>query len=147
MTSYLMQLIERKMVAQTAVRARHVVRHVATDAIQVAIAVRHLPLVRDALMAVVVGAIQGAIQNVVEDVLVVVPLIVKEVVVRNVRAVVVHHALEPAIKVARLLVQVNVVALHVQACVQTLVTEDSAMVVVLAHVSHPAREPAFFHAI
>lgn len=138
-----MQLIERKMVAQTAVRARHVVRHVATDAIQVAIAVRHLPLVRDALMAVVVGAIQ----NVVEDVLVVVPLIVKEVVVRDVRAVVVHHALEPAIKVARLLVQANVVALHVQACVQTLVTEDSAMVVVLAHVSHPAREPAFFHAI
>lgn len=131
------------MVAQTAVRARHVVRHVATDAIQVAIAVRHLPLVRDALMAVVVGAIQ----NVVEDVLVVVPLIVKEVVVRDVRAVVVHHALEPAIKVARLLVQANVVALHVQACVQTLVTEDSAMVVVLAHVSHPAREPAFFHAI
>mgnify|MGYP004426880917 CR=1 FL=1 len=143
MTSYLMQLIERKMVAQTAVRARHVVRHVATDAIQVAIAVRHLPLVRDALMAVVVGAIQ----NVVEDVLVVVPLIVKEVVVRDVRAVVVHHALEPAIKVARLLVQANVVALHVQACVQTLVTEDSAMVVVLAHVSHPAREPAFIRAI
>lgn len=70
---------------QTAVQVHHVVHHVATDAIQVVIAVRHLPLVQVALIAVVAGATQ----DVVEDVQVVVPLIVKEVVVRDVRAVVV----------------------------------------------------------
>lgn len=142
-TNYLMQLIERKMVVQTAVLVHHAVHHVATDAIQVVIAVRHLPLVRVALIAVVVGAIQ----DVVEDVQAVVPLIVKEVVVRDVQAVVVHHALEPAKKVARHLVQANVVVLHVQVYVQTLVTEDFVMEVVLAHVSHPARVPAIIHAI
>ena len=88
-----------------------------------------------------------AIQDVVEDVRAVAPLTVKEVVVQDVQAVVVHHALEPAKKVARHLVQANVVALHVQAFVQTLVTEDSVMEVVLAHVSHPARVPAFIRAI
>ena len=139
MTNYLMQLTERKMVVQTAVLAHHAVHHAATDAIQVVIAVRHLPLVRVALTAVVVGAIQ----DVVEDVLGVAPLIVKGAVVRDVQAVVVHHVLEPAKKVVRHLVQANVVGLHVQACVQILVTEDSVMEVVLAHVSHPARVPAF----
>ena len=124
---------------QTAVQ----VHHVATDAIQVVIAVRHLPLVQVALIAVVAGATQ----DVVEDVQVVVPLIVKEVVVRDVRAVVVLHVLERVRKVARHLVQANVVALHVQAFVQTLVTEDSVMEVVLAHVSHPARVLAFIRAI
>lgn len=128
------------MVVQTAVLAHHVVHHVAADAIQVVIAVHHLPL---ALIAVVVDAIQ----DVVEDVRAVAPLTVKEVVVQDVQAVVVHHALEPAKKVARHLVQANVVALHVQAFVQTLVTEDSVMEVVLAHVSHPARVPAFIRAI
>ena len=128
---------------QTAVQVHHVVHHVATDAIQVVIAVRHLPLVQVALIAVVAGATQ----DVVEDVQVVVPLIVKEVVVRDVRAVVVLHVLERVRKVARHLVQANVVALHVQAFVQTLVTEDSVMEVVLAHVSHPARVPAFIRAI
>lgn len=139
MTNYLMLLTERKMVVQTAVQ----VHHVATDAIQVVIAVRHLPLVQVALIAVVAGATQ----DVVEDVQVVVPLIVKEVVVRDVRAVVVLHVLERVRKVARHLVQANVVALHVQAFVQTLVTEDSVMEVVLAHVSHPARVLAFIRAI
>lgn len=128
---------------QTAVQVHHVVHHVATDAIQVVIAVRHLPLVQVALIAVVAGATQ----DVVEDVQVVVPLIVKEVVVRDVRAVVVLHVLERVRKVARHLVQANVVALHVQAFVQTLVTEDSVMEVVLAHVSHPARVLAFIRAI
>lgn len=143
MTNYLMLLIERKMVVQTAVLAHHVVHHVAADAIQVVIAVRHLPLAPVALIAVVVDAIQ----DVVEDVRAVAPLTVKEVVVLDVQAVVVYHALEPAKKVARHLVQANVVALHVQAFVQTLVTEDSVMEVVLAHVSHPARVPAFIRAI
>lgn len=143
MTNYLMLLTERKMVVQTAVQVHHVVHHVATDAIQVVIAVRHLPLVQVALIAVVAGATQ----DVVEDVQVVVPLIVKEVVVRDVRAVVVLHVLERVRKVARHLVQANVVALHVQAFVQTLVTEDSVMEVVLAHVSHPARVLAFIRAI
>ena len=128
---------------QTAVQVHHVVHHVATDAIQVVIAVRHLPLVQVALIAVVAGATQ----DVVEEVQVVVPLIVKEVVVRDVRAVVVLHVLERVRKVARHLVQANVVALHVQAFVQTLVTEDSVMEVVLAHVSHPARVLAFIRAI
>ena len=128
---------------QTPVQVHHVVHHVATDAIQVVIAVRHLPLVQVALIAVVAGATQ----DVVEDVQVVVPLIVKEVVVRDVRAVVVLHVLERVRKVARHLVQANVVALHVQAFVQTLVTEDSVMEVVLAHVSHPARVLAFIRAI
>ena len=50
--NYLMQLTERKMVAQTAVLAHHVVHHVAADAIQVVKAVRHLPLAPVALIAV-----------------------------------------------------------------------------------------------
>lgn len=138
-TNYLMQLTERKMVVQTAVQVHHVVHHVATDAIQVVIAVHHLPLVQVALIAVVAGATQ----DVVEDVQVVVPLIVREVVVRDVQVVVVHHVLEPAKKVVRHLVQANVVGLHVQACVQILVTEVSVMEVVLGHVSLRAKVPAF----
>lgn len=124
---------------QTAVQVHHVVHHVATDAIQVVIAVHHLPLVQVALIAVVAGATQ----DVVEDVQVVVPLIVREVVVRDVQVVVVHHVLEPAKKVVRHLVQANVVGLHVQACVQILVTEVSVMEVVLGHVSLRAKVPAF----
>ena len=136
----LLDAIDRE---ENAVLAHHVVHHVAADAIQVVKAVRHLPLAPVALIAVVVDAIQ----DVVEDVRAVAPLTVKEVVVQDVQAVVVHHALEPAKKVARHLVQANVVALHVQAFVQTLVTEDSVMEVVLAHVNHPARVPAFIRAI
>lgn len=124
---------------QTAVQVHHVVHHVATDAIQVVIAVHHLPLVQVAPIAVVAGATQ----DVVEDVQVVVPLIVREVVVRDVQVVVVHHVLEPAKKVVRHLVQANVVGLHVQACVQILVTEVSVMEVVLGHVSLRAKVPAF----
>lgn len=138
-TNYLMQLTERKMVVQTAVLAHHVVHHVAADAIQVVIAVRHLPLAPVALIAVVVDAIQ----DVVEDVRAVAPLTVKEVVVQDVQAVVVHHALEPAKKVAKHLVQANVEALHVLAFVQILVTEVSVMEVVQGHVSLRAKVPAF----
>lgn len=138
-TNYLMQLTERKMVVQTAVQVHHVVHHVATDAIQVVIAVRHLPLVQVALIAVVAGATQ----DVVEDVQVVVPLIVKEVVVRDVRAVVVLHVLERVRKVAKHLVQANAEALHVLAFVQILVTEVSVMEVVQGHVSLRAKVPAF----
>lgn len=87
------------MVVQTAVLAHHVVHHVAADAIQVVIAVRHLPLAPVALIAVVVDAIQ----DVVEDVRAVAPLTVKEVVVLDVQAVVVHHALEPAKKLQDIL--------------------------------------------
>lgn len=129
--------------AQTAVQAHHVVLHAAADAIQVVIAVRHLPLAPVALIAVVVDAIQ----DVVEDVRAVAPLTVKKVVVQGVQAVVVHHALEPVKKVARHLVLVNVVDPHVQAFAQTLATEDSAMEVVLAHVSLLARVPAIIRAI
>ena len=128
---------------QTAVQVHHVVHHVATDAIQVVIAVRHLPLVRVALIAVVAGATQ----DVVEDVQVVVPLIVKDVVVRDVLAVVVLHVLERVRKVAKHLVQANAEVLHVLVFVQTLVTEDSVMGVVLVLVSHPARVPAIIRAI
>ena len=132
---------------QTAVLARHVVLHVVlhvvVDAIQVVIVVHHRLHVPVVLIAVAVGATQ----DVVEDVRAVVPLTAKEVVVQDVQAVVVHHALEPVKKVARHLVQANVVALHVQAFVQTLVTEDSVMEVVLAHVSHPAKVPAIIRAI
>lgn len=128
---------------QTAVQVHHVVHHVATDAIQVVIAVRHLPLVQVALIAVVAGATQ----DVVEDVQVVVPLIVKDVVVRDVLAVVVLHVLERVRKVAKHLVQANAEVLHVLVFVQTLVTEDSVMGVVLVLVSHPARVPAIIRAI
>lgn len=131
------------MVVQTAVQVHHVVHHVATDAIQVVIAVRHLPLVQVALIAVVAGATQ----DVVEDVQVVVPLIVKDVVVRDVLAVVVLHVLERVRKVAKHLVQANAEVLHVLVFVQTLVTEDSVMGVVLVLVSHPARVPAIIRAI
>ena len=143
MTNYLMQLTERKMVVQTAVQARHVVLHVVVDAIQVVIVVHHRLHVPVVLIAVVVGATQ----DVVEDVRAVAPLTAKEVVEQDVQAVVVHHALEPVKKVAKHLVQANVVDLHVQAFVQILVTEDSVMEVVLAHVSHPARVPAIIRAI
>jgi hypothetical protein len=143
MTNYLMQLTERKMVVQPAVQARHVVLHVVVDAIQVVIVVHHRLHVPVVLMAVVVGATQ----DVVEDVRAVAPLTAKEVVEQDVQAVVVHHALEPVKKVAKHLVQATVVDLHVQAFVQILVTEDSVMEVVLAHVSHPAREPAIIRAI
>lgn len=128
---------------QTAVQVHHVVHHVATDAIQVVIAVRHLPLVQVALIAVVAGATQ----DVVEDVQVVVPLIVKDVVVRDVLAVVFLHVLERVRKVAKHLVQANAEVLHVLVFVQTLVTEDSVMGVVLVLVSHPARVPAIIRAI
>lgn len=129
---------------QVAVHAQvHAIRHAALRVLQVVMVVLHLPLAPVALIVVVVDAIQ----DVVEDVRAVAPLTVKEVVVQDVQAVVVHHALEPAKKVARHLVQANVVALHVQAFVQTLVTEDSVMKVVLAHVSHPARVPAFIRVI
>lgn len=135
------------MVVQTAVQVHHVVHHVATDAIQVVKAVRHLPLVRVALIAVVAGAIQDVVedatQDVVEDVQVVVPLIVKEVVVRDVRAVVVLHVLERVRKVAKHLVQANAEVLHVLAFVQILVTEVSVMEVVQGHVSLRAKVPAF----
>lgn len=143
MTNCLMQLTEKKMAVQTAVQAHHVVHHVVVGAIQVVIAARHLQLVPVALIAVVVGAIQ----DVVEDVRAVAPLTAKEVVVQDVQAVVVHHALEPVKKVARHLVLVNVVDPHVQAFAQTLVTGDSAMEVVLAHVSLLARVPAIIRAI
>lgn len=127
------------MVVQTAVLAHHVVHHVAADAIQVVIAVRHLPLAPVALIAVVVDAIQ----DVVEDVRAVAPLTVKEVVVQDVQAVVVHHALEPAKKVVKHLVQANAEVLHVLAFVQILVIEVSAMEVVLGHASLRAKVPAF----
>ena len=143
MTNYLMLLTERKMVVQSAVLAHHVVHHVATDAIQVVIAVRHLPLVQVALIAVVAGATQ----DVVEDVQVVVPLIVKEVVVRDVRAVVVLHVLERVRKVAKHLVQANAEVLHVLAFVQILVIGDSVMVVVLVHVNHLVRILVIIRAI
>lgn len=128
---------------QTAVQARHVVLHVVVDAIQVVIVVHHRLHVPVVLIAVVVGATQ----DVVEDVRAVAPLTAKEVVEQDVQTVVVHHALEPVKKVAKHLVQANVVDLHVQAFVQILVTEDSVMKVVLAHVSHPARVPAIIRAI
>lgn len=131
------------MVVQTAVQARHVVLHVVVDAIQVVIVVHHRLHVPVVLIAVVVGATQ----DVVEDVRAVAHLTAKEVVEQDVQAVVVHHALEPVKKVAKHLVQANVVDLHVQAFVQILVTEDSVMEVVLAHVSHPARVPAIIRAI
>lgn len=143
MMNYLTQLTERKMVVQTAVQAHHVVHHVAVDAIQVVIAVHHLPPVPVVLIAVVVDATA----DVVEDVRAVAPLAVKVVVVQDAQAVVALPALEPAKKVARLLVLVNVVALHVQVFVQTLVIEDSVMEVVLVLASHPARVPAFIRAI
>lgn len=143
MMNYLMQLTERKMVAQTAVQARHVVHHVAVDAIQVVIAVHHRPPVPVVLIAVVVDATL----DVAEDVRAVAPLTAKEVVVLDAQAVVVLHVLELVKKVARLLVQVNVVALHVLVFVQTLVTEDSVMEVVQVLVSHPARVLAIIRAI
>ena len=128
---------------QTAVQVLHVVHHAAVDAIQVVIAVPHRPPVLVALIAVVVVATQDAV----EDVRVVAPLTVKEIVVQDAQAVVVLPAQEPVKKVARLLVLANVVALHVLVFVQTLVTEDSVMEVVLVLVSHPARAPAFIRAI
>ena len=143
MMNYLMQLTERKMVVQTAVQARHVVRHVAVDAIQVVIAVHPHPPVPVVLIAVIVDTTL----DVAEDVRAVAPLTVKEVVVLDAQAVVVLHVLELVKKVARLLVQANVVALHVLVFVQTLVTEDSVMGAVLVLVSHPARVPAIIRAI
>ena len=147
MTNFLMQLTERKMVAQmvvqmvvqTVAQARHVAHHVAVDAIQVVIVVQHRLPVPIALIVAVVDVIL----DVVEDVMAVVLLIVKVVVVQDAQAVVAHHVLERVKKVAKHLVLANAEDLHVLAFVQILVTEVSVMIVVQGHANLRAKEPAF----
>ena len=121
----------------------HVVHHVAVDAIQVVIAVHHRPPVPVAQIV----AVADATLDVVEDARAVVPLLAKEVVVQDAQVVVVLHAQDLVKKVVKHLVLANAEALHVQAFVRTLVTEDSVMEVVQGHVSQPARVPAFIRAI
>lgn len=92
------------------VQVHLVYHHAAADATQAAVALL-LPLHVQAAQIVVA---MDVIQDVVENVMAVVRLVVKTAVEMDVQEAVAHHVLERVIKVARLLVLVNVGVLHAQ---------------------------------